>query len=206
MTSSAFNLGFSNGNLLGVQAFKASGTYTPTTGTKHILVRAWGAGGGGAASNNGIGGGGGGGGAYVEAYFANSTSATITIGAGGTGALAGNASNATAGGSTSFGTIVIAAGGSAQANGNNPGAPGATIAACTAPAGSLIMPGGAGGDTNSVTLIPNGGSSFGNLSQAYYLTPPHAGVVNTGQGGAGGLSVSNGGNGGDGLLVIYEFS
>lgn len=194
------------GRLIGMQVFKGNGAYTPTSGTAKVLVKAWGAGAGGASSNNGGGGGGGGGGAYVEAFFSNTTSQTITIGTGGSGALANNGTVATDGGATSFGTIVIAAGGTAQANGNNPGGPGGTIAACTVPSGGFAMPGGKGGNYNTITMLAAGGSAWGSSAQAFYGGDLISGAANSGQGGGAGLSVANAGNGGSGFIQIFEFS
>lgn len=198
----------SGGGLLAIQVFKASGTFTPNASTNYVRVRAWAAGAGGGSSNNGVGGGGGGAGAYVEAYFATSglTPATITIGAAGAGALANNATSATNGGNTSFGTTLIAAGGTAPANGNNAGAAGGTIAACTVPSGGFAMPGGKGGDSNTVTLIANGGASWGSMAPVFYGGVVANGVANSGMGGGAGLSSSNAGNGGSGFMIIEEYS
>ena len=59
------------GRLLGVRVFTASGTYTPTAGTKSVIVEAQGGGGGGGGIGSAAGGatagnGGGGGGYFVD--------------------------------------------------------------------------------------------------------------------------------------------
>lgn len=195
-----------SGALIGTQTFKSSGTYTPTAGTGHVLVKAWGAGGGSGASNTANPGGAGGGGAYVEAYFANSTSQTITIGTGGTGATANAGSTATDGGSTSFASTLVAAGGSHGVNTGNGGA-GGTIAGSTVPSGGLGMPGCVGGTYQGNATPCPGGGAFGNVpKQNAAGTYGIAGIANSGQGGDGGNNGTAGGNGGDGLMIIYEYS
>ncbi|MGL9725094.1 phage tail protein [Sodalis sp. (in: enterobacteria)] len=73
----------SGGRLLNIQSFTRSGTYTPTSGTKKIRVKCWGAGGGGAgrstrgASISGAGGG------FVEGFYSLPTDIfNILIGSG----------------------------------------------------------------------------------------------------------------------------
>lgn len=103
-----------SGNLIGVQRFTASGTYTPTPGTKTIIVEAVGGGGaGGGAGATSTGqfstSGGGGAGAYGKSKFTSGfSSVTVTIGAGGVGVAAGAGG---AGGTTSFGAMLSCPGG-----------------------------------------------------------------------------------------------
>lgn len=106
-------LGDGSGRLIQCQLFKSSGTYTPTKGTKFIIVEIVGGGGAGGGCqvgypNNAACGGGGMSGEYVKARVDNPTVTTVTIGYGGTGA---SASVGAPGGTTSFGNTIIAKGG-----------------------------------------------------------------------------------------------
>lgn len=112
---------YTPGRLLGIKTFSASGTYTPTTGTKKIRVRVWGGGGGGggvsSSATAGVPGGAGGG--YAESLITLSTITTpvsVLIGAGGApGSSSGGAGGA--GGLSSFGNTITATGGGGGANG-----------------------------------------------------------------------------------------
>ncbi len=105
-------LGDGSGRLIQCQVFKSSGTYTPTKGTRFIIVEIVGGGAGGGCQvgypNNAACGGGGMSGEYVKARVDNPTVTTVTIGYGGTGA---SASVGAPGGATSFGNTIIAKGG-----------------------------------------------------------------------------------------------
>lgn len=104
------------GRLIGVRTFATPGTstYTPTPGTKSVIVEVQGAGGGGggcpatAAGGASQGGQGSGGGYSYRRITAGFAGVTITVGAGGTGVL-GVAGNT--GGSSSFGALLSATGG-----------------------------------------------------------------------------------------------
>lgn len=102
------------GRLLNILKFTASGTYTPTTGTKNIRVRIVGAGGagGGAAASTVSGylaaGRGGGGGTYGETTLINVTAVTsvsVIVGGAGASSVGGSGAN---GGSSSFGGYIVA--------------------------------------------------------------------------------------------------
>lgn len=203
-----------SGSLINVQVFTASGTYTPTSGMGNCVIQCLGGGGagGGTPSNALSGGGGGGSGGFSQSYVTAATigaSQTVTIGAGGTGV-----SNATgnAGGDTSVGTIVIAKGGSGGivAPASDVGQGGAGGVAGT---GNIVIPGNAG-----MKLGTNGGggggagSYFGGAVGVNSTSNSNGtnAVANTGAGGSGGwnLTVSanrTGGNGGSGLVIIYEY-
>lgn len=95
-----------------LQVFMSSGAFTVPTGVTKIEVevRGGGGGGGGGSTSNatGQGGCGGGYGKQVLTVTAGSTHA-VTVGAGGAGGASG--ANGTAGGTSTFGTLISAAGG-----------------------------------------------------------------------------------------------
>ena len=128
---------------------------------------------------------------------------TITVGATGSGAAAVSATNngnpGTNGGNTSFGSLVIAAGGTSGSGGTNaqtqvtPGGRGGLMINCTPSSGQYVWPGFNGGGTQ-VTNAPNGyaGGLGTSAGASYALTPivggssPTLGQVIKGCGGGGG--------------------
>jgi len=106
------------GRLLTVKYITASGTYTPTTGTKKIFVQGVGTGGNGAGSiASGSTGctccSGGASGGYAEAWYASGfSSVAVTIGA--IGAL--NYASGAAGGTSTFGSLMSIPGGGGGAS------------------------------------------------------------------------------------------
>lgn len=142
------------GRLLNVQVFSASGTYTPTSGTTHAIIKVQAPGGGsGGTTTTGAStisiSAAGSAGSYAEAYWSSPTSQTVTIGtAGSAGAAAGAGGT---GGTTSIGSIVSCPGGVGGAVGaaNTPPfmvTPAASPSACTVsgPATILSIAGGRG--------------------------------------------------------------
>jgi hypothetical protein len=100
---------------INVQVFSSSGTYTPSANLSYAVVEVQ-AGGGGAGftnANSAYGASGGGGGYSKSALSATTIGAsqTITIGTGGSGGASMN-TNGAAGGSSSFGSLLSATGGS----------------------------------------------------------------------------------------------
>ena len=216
--------GPNSGRLLNVQNITASATYSPTAGTNSIEVEVFGGGGGGGgAEATGAGqcsaGAGGGGGGYAKKRITSGFSgATMTIGAGGVGTA--NAAG-TAGGTTSFGSV-SATGGS----GGTIGPP--ETSANTALIGSGPPGSGSGGDLNwsggyggqgfyatSGALGGGGGANGkGNPGASPSSGTAHGNAAtNYGAGGGGGnLGASSGGgtaaggNGMQGLIIIYEYS
>jgi hypothetical protein len=208
----------------GVQVFTSgSGTYTPTSGTKSILIKIWGAGGGGGqasysncAGSNQSGGGGGGGG-YCEGFIASvAASYSYAVGTGGSGAYSsGCPTGGTAGGNTTFSTFT-ANGGAGGKAGNSSSQLGG--AGGTASGGYRNVTGGTGG-TSTSTAGGAGGSYFwpegySNYNGAPGTTTSNA-VGNSGasyfQGAGGGGCRSSttgscsGGAGANGYIIIYEF-
>lgn len=196
-------------------------TYTKPYNAKYVKVICVGAGGGGGSGRSGgftsgfyiRGGGGGGGGAMVVAQFKGSevpNSVTITVGAGGAGGAstgssgaftAGNPGNGgrsgSDGGNTSFGNLVVAAGGTGGSGaatnfqGSDTPSPGGDTANCTPRFGVNVLPGIAGGFTSNGT----GRDAAANVHGNY-------GWAGAGGGAGGGITVLGSGSGGSGSSGI----
>ncbi|MEZ0602967.1 hypothetical protein ACAX43_12550 [Paraburkholderia sp. IW21] len=124
--------GSTGSNLLNVQVFKTSGTYTPTSGTNTCIVEMVGGGGGGSGlwtqpdGNAGAAGGGGGGYVHMKGPVANFAGQAVTVGAGGSAGVGTSADYAAPisnysggdGGNTTFGASgSVAYGGTGGASG-----------------------------------------------------------------------------------------
>lgn len=217
------------GRLLNIKTFTSSGTYTPTPGTRYVIVEAVGGGGGGGGcssttSNNAAVSGGGASGSYIKAKFDIASigdTVEITIGAGGVGGIGGQAGGA--GGDTKLGALATATGGKGGTPSTSP-ASSAFIAVGGAPGsipigGNLISSlgsrGGAGLFFNSSTGAVGGdgapsqygGSGIGSGSSGT------TGTNGSGYGSGGGGNARqpssgavNGYDGAKGILIIYEYS
>jgi hypothetical protein len=193
-----------------VTTFTGSGTWTkPSQGT-YAMVYIWGGGGSGgknSASASTVQGGGGGAcnfGIFKLADLAAST--TVTIGSGGA-AVSTNGVNGSAGGTSSFGTLLYAYGGGGGSNSSSTGASGGSdlatgvTAGSTANAGSSsILDGGAGlarGDYGGAGS--SGKAFFGGGGGGFATTAGATGTggisVNGGDGGTGAVGTANAGNG-----------
>lgn len=213
------------GAFIGTQVLTASGTYTPTAGTKTVRIELLGGGGGGGgvlASGGGRAGSGGGGGAggYLIKTFSGVTGTyTVTVGAGGAGGV--NGTNGGNGGSTTFvngGTTYTAFGGT-----------GGTFMLAVNNAGDNVA-GGAGavvstnGDINGAgapglygTSVNGANGSSGNGGSTLYggggvgISASGAGIAGAGfgAGGSGAFDIINtsrtGGAGKGGVIIIYEY-
>lgn len=212
----------SSGVLIGRQTLTAGTTYTPTTGTKKILIRMWGGGGGGGGCSAlaGCAGGGGGSGGYAEYYLAGVTG-TYTYAIGGSGV--GNSGAAgSAGGNTTFNTGVttitaFGGGGGAFTAGS------AAIKFMLGGAGGVISTnghvngGGVPGDNgmtstvNTVVMSGGGGATaLGGAGRSRNTTGVgNAAIANTGSGGGGAAATvgtaNAGGAGAAGVIIITEF-
>lgn len=233
VTSALANLGLSNsddsvGRLVNIQKFTSSGTYTPTAGTKFIIVKVIGGGGGGGASLNtnstqvSMGGGAGAGGTAISKLLISSITSTVSVIIGSAG-LGGTVSAiATSGGGSSFGSYLSASGG---------GFGSAGLAATLG--NSMLTFNGGGGDGNNGNIANSigGSGSQGIVLQSGYVSgaggsssisaggqplstigssSPGAGGRN-GSGGSGAFSyinsaVTNGGNGGSGVVYVWEYA
>ncbi len=209
--------------------YEAGGTYTPSVGATHALaeVQGGGGGGGGAASTGSStrsSGGGGGGGGYARALIDVSVidSSTITVGAAGSG---GNGNNAGGNGSPSSyadGTNTVTGnagnGGGSMANTSGNSRTGGGNGG-TASGGDINIGGQSGGDTvvsnsGSFEFSGQGGDSVmghgGGLQTAINGTIGGLGGSGCGAGGSGAAngtseSANTGGNGSDGVVIIWEF-
>lgn len=211
----------------GVQVLAGSGTYTPTPGTNKVLVQAigGGGGGGGAGTTGGAGGasgGGGGGGAYSEKLLTSGFSGVAyVVGAGGNGGATGiNAG--VAGGDTTFGTTLVVAKGGGAGGGGTTNVPllSALGGAAASGTGDVKLDGGRGtpyGRGDMIQFSGNGGDAarggFGGRISAIASTSIVNGTNGSpyGGGGSGGHSANialtaAGGNGANGMIVVYEFA
>ncbi len=214
------------GRLLNVLLFTASGSYTPSPGTKKIRVTVIGGGGGGggaqacASGYVAAGSGGGAGGSVTKTIALSSVDPiSFTVGKGGT---PGNytQNQPSDGGTSSFGSILYASGG---ARGNNcPAIPFGNTQLISNGGGGV----GSGGDINSIggsggqavilaTGYTSGGGGNSSLSgggQPIATTNSSTGIDGRyGSGASGGFVVAgdsarNGGRGGDGVIYIEEFA
>jgi len=191
----------------GVQTFMNSGYFTVPAGISQVEVEVWGAGSGSFASTAGVSSGGGSGGGYARKRVVNLLPGQVipvTVGLGGAGGTTGGGW-ASAGQSSSFGSIVSATGGSLNAqatpgspqNGATPGGMGANgdvnTSGSSGQAGVLNQ-GGLGG------AAPMGGCQN---SGTWGLTGNFPGGGASGAGtGADSATPYNGAPGGAGLVVV----
>ncbi|HDR2724547.1 TPA: hypothetical protein QCJ53_000309 [Enterobacter roggenkampii] len=214
------------GRLLNVQVFYNSGIYNPTPGTKKVIVEMVGGGGGSAgsraaASGNISVGGAGGAGSYAKGQFTqNFSGVQITVGTKGAGGTS-SGPYASDGGTSSFGSLISAAGGAAgqPAGPTNsfPFSTVATVVSAGANGANIIGTPGQGASAsiavNAAVVVesPGGSSQFG---AGGFITAFNAkGVNGSGYGAGGGPSKVNGGNaavaGGDGsqgLVIVWEYA
>lgn len=154
------------GRVANIQVFTASGTYTPTSGTKSILV--FGIGGGAAGggcpnpgASTGSSAGGGGSGAFGMARFIGPVSSAVTIGTGGAGVANGAGGN---GGATSLAGVA-----------NFPGGIGATAAAAFAGTQGT-------GSLGAFASNPSGANVYASVGYQGVVGMTYSGYVLSGQG------------------------
>ena len=214
------------GRLLNVQVFYNSGIYTATTGTKKVIVEMVGGGAGSAGSRAaGSGqvavGGAGGAGSYAKGSFTqNFNGVQVTVGAKGAGGTV-SGPYASDGGTSSFGSLISAAGGAAgQPAGPTSSFPISTVAAVVSAGdnGANII--GTPGQGASASVVvnasvviesPGGSSQFG---AGGFITAFNAkGINGSGFGAGGGPSKVNsggaavaGGDGSQGLVIVWEYA
>ncbi|WP_250865685.1 hypothetical protein [Caballeronia sp. INSB1] len=217
-----------SGRLLNAQTFSASGTYTPTAGTNSVLVWVQGAGGGGGGCQGPSGAAnsvislsqGGGAGSFGMGRFTSGFSGVaVTVGQGGVGGSAGGG-NGGSGGTSSFGALLSAPGGSAGLGATALSVPpavtgGGNLSSTPSGANILSVQGPSAGPAfafNGVTgSTAFGGKSFLGFGGATaFGTVANPGVLGGGGSGVGAPNSFSsglaGGAGGNGLVIVYEFS
>ena len=206
-------------NVITVSKASSPFTYTPTSGIVRDQVLC--IGGGGAGGSGGVatgstamsGGGGGGGAASMSGWFTAAqigVSLTVTIGAGGTGGTApaigtpANGGNGSAGGDSTFGTLLTAfhggGGAGAQSAANSGGGGSAGVAA----GGGSSTGTGAGSAGTAGGVAGGAGGAGSNNLVAQFFGGGGAGGVAAGTAGLGGGTgpVSAGGGSGGGLTAV----
>lgn len=232
-------LSWGRGGVASRDFYDASATWTKPAGLSAdsmVFVQVWGAGGGGGRGPVGIIGGGGGGGCYLEKWLLASdlgATVTVTIGAGGAAAASG-AVSAGAGGTSQFGSHVIAYGGGGGSTLSGGGGGGGISAGTTpstvatsalqgrprwegglggtdgAPSGTAGAGGGtaSGGDSlwgGAGGGTPAGASLYGGDGGLSVVGTAGAGVRPGGGGGAA-SDTGTAGKGGDGRVIVTVFN
>lgn len=225
-TGVTLDVTYRSGELIGVQAFTVSGTYTPTPGMATCIAEglAGGGAGGGApvtiAGNVGFGAGGHAG-AYGKGRFTAAqigVSQPVTIGAGGV-ATTNSGGN---GGQTSLGTLMVLPGGAGGPSAGNTAPPlsaGNGNVPSVASAGANLIRG--AGQVSSIGLIQTtsvgfsgagANSPYGSGGGAINNTAAGQQASGLGSGGSGAAAFSAngtarlGGNGAPGFMVIEEYA
>ncbi|WP_458860361.1 glycine-rich domain-containing protein [Pantoea agglomerans] len=228
----AFNL-ISQGRLTAIRVFTASGTYTPSAGTKRIKVTVIGGGGGGGgsaatdANTRSCGAGGGAGNTAISLLDVSSLTLPVSVNVGTAGAAGaaggGSGGSGGQGGTTTFGTYINATGGFGGGGGSLASdsltavtTNGGTSAAPTT--GNILNQRGSAGlqgivGSNAIVSGAGGASSLGgggNPVAAGASTAGENGIY--GGGGSGSISIKSsqigraGGAGGVGVVVIEEYA
>ena len=217
------------GRLIGPpKIFTSSGTYTPTPGTKKILIEVQGAGSGGggagatSATSYSAGGNGTGGGyamSLLDVAADKITSVPVTVGAGGLGGD-GYPTGGNVGGASKFGSFITAGGGKGSLT-TVPRDTAFTITGASggiATGGNIINRQGDGSDSviciGGLIVIGRAGSSkFGAGGSGYAIwNIPGVNGVGYGSGGTGAASNNSpdafysGGNGADGIVIVWELA
>lgn len=209
-----------SGGLINVQIFSGSATYTPTLGTQSVIVDLRGSGGGGGgspamnASQFAAAGGGGQGGRAVSRLISGFSGISIGIGPGGSGGIGAN--NGTAGSVTSFGSILSATGGfgGSYANAATAGSTQLGGVGGSATGGNISNEGGTPGlpaiSFASSNLVsgsgggPGGGPSIAGSGNGQNGNAPGAG--GSGAVGQNSAVAAAGGQGSNGIVIIYEYA
>lgn len=218
-------------NLIRIQTFNADGTYTKSSGVTKALVYVVGGGGGGGgvdgqgAGNTGVGGGGGAGGMAIKLITSGlGDTETVTIGSGGGGGAGSGGATGSTAGSSSFGSHCSATGGSGG-GGQTAGSPSHTAIRVggdggvgsngdTNTKGQPGHPGIAGGTSTSESIGGAGGMTmFGGGAKGKQGDSNGEDCDDLTQAGSGGGGACNtntsgnyrGGNGANGIVVVYEY-
>lgn len=200
--------------LNGMQVFTASGTFTVPSGyTKFVVEGVGGGAGGGSATTSATYANSGGAGAYCKKFIdlTNVATVTVTVGTGGTGHSSGSPGDGNDGNDTTFGAYFTAGKGLGNGTGGTASNGDLNINGGNQGIGYVLY--GAGSTTNSTQISGMGGKSFfghGTNNAVGSIGSQANGNNATGygdgaSGGASGTagSVTSGGNGTDGLVIIY---
>ena len=199
----------SGGKAADQQVFTTSGTWTKPSGygaNAIAYIQSWGGGGGAGRSTGANLAGGGGGGGYSERWIllsALGSTETVTIGAGGAGRT-GSMGTGTAGGNTTFGSLVTAYGGGGGGN-NTPGGGGSDSGAGASAINyiPMVMAADATPTVTKYSPVQPPHPHFGGTGKSYSYSPYYtaANAVFGGGGGGGngqtGGTSQNGGAGGN---------
>lgn len=218
------------GRLLGIQKFNVAGAfvYNATPGTKQVVVEVQGAGGAGGGtpvtdSGHSAWAGGGGSGAYGRSLItADFDGASVVVGGGGVGAAGGNGGN---GGTSSFGAFVSAPGGGggpAQTPQSVVGFTANGVGAAVATGATLLNFSGRYGSFGCAVALTGVGLCSGMGAPSIFGAGAEAvggggGASNgksatiPGAGGSGAVTpasgaAKSGGNGADGIVIVYEYA
>lgn len=186
-----------------------SGTYTPPVGCSYLIVEAVGGGGGGglAQDYNSHSGGGGGGGGYFKIRI-NPTSASYSVGAGGSGRTTQMTSGGN-GGNTTFAGYIAGGGSGGNWDIDGTGGYGGTNTIVGALTILADVPGGYGSEANANNFSAMGGGTYYGPGTGTQNTAWYVDATTYGSGGAGmGYYINPGtgsGNGKSGIIVITEY-
>lgn len=199
--ASAWRVTAANGPRGEMQVFTSSGTFTVPDGVTRIRVRVVGGGGGGGRGSGTNAAAGGGAGGYAEGWYdvTPGSTYTVTVGAGGAGATS-PGSGGSPGGTTSFGALLSATGGSGQSPLEAGGSGGSG-------AGGQVNAGGGDGfdATGGATTMggAGGNSVFGGGGRAGTAAGTNGKAFGAGGGGSYGAGTpGNGGSGAAGICIV----
>jgi hypothetical protein len=199
--ASAWRVVAANGPRGEMQVYTGSAPFTVPAGVTRIRVRVVGAGGGGGRGTGTNAAAGGGAGGYAEGWYDVTPGSTymVTVGAGGSGATSPGAAGSP-GGTTSFGDLLSATGGSGQSPLEAGGSGGYGVG------GQINAGGGDGLDATggAPTMGGGGGNSvFGGGGRAGTVAGGNAKAFGAGGGGSYGPGTpGNGGSGAHGVCIV----
>ena len=194
--------------------FTSSGSFTKASypWLRAVRVKCQGAGSGGANRNVGnTSSPGGGGGAMAESFITDiaslASSETVTVGAGSAGVASGVQGDSSAGGDSSFGTLVIGVGASGTSGLATYGGRGGQSSACTGDFAASGNDGETGNLTDDGRGGNGGGSHFGGGGRGGRLNTTNGLDGNDyGGGGGGGTETAAAGDGADGIVIVELFA
>jgi len=221
--------GITAGRLLNVVVYTASGTYNKNMASSFVVIYVLGAGGGagstsGMASLYGGAQSGAGGGCAIKKILTSALAAaeTVTVGAAGGGASNAAIAQGSAGGTSSFGAWCSATGGAGGVGRQGQGVTGTVGVGGIGSGGDINLRGDScpmfnayGTGTQTMPGARGAGPFGGAGAQANSVTATagYSADPNSGAGGASGIGAYNattpivaGGNGGTGLVVIFEYA